>query len=391
MSFFDNTPNFPKENNLFSNQFKLDTNPNKINAAIGMIWNDKGQLHELPFIKDIEQTLYDNKLDKEYSTLLGITSFNKDIFEYLLPNQKLTENFFCTQSTTGGSALKIGSDILRNYFNKKIYLSNLTFSLYYNLFSEMEIDTYPYFNCEKNEFEFESMKSFLENLPNKSLINLQVSNHNPTGIDLDKSQWDELSAIFKQKQHFAFFDCAYLGLTTGNKEDDMYCIDLWVKENLEFFLAYSSAKTTLNYSDDIGYLIGYLNNNQAVENVKSNIAVLNRGMYSFSSLQGARILNSIITNKEWREAHYSYIQQISKELSSKKLVILEKLGSYKALWKLISKQKGLYLFLNLSKDQIKNLQENYSIYVADNGRVNLSALNSSNIDYFVDCLSKIIA
>ena len=56
---------------------------------------------------------------------------------------------------------------------------------------------------------------------------LHACAHNPTGYDLSKAEWGEISQLMKKKSHLPFFDCAYQGFASGNSETDAYSIR-WV-------------------------------------------------------------------------------------------------------------------------------------------------------------------
>ena len=97
--------------------------------------------------------------------------------------------------------------------------------------------------------------SFLEKLEEKSVINFQLSSHNPTGIDPDKEQWLKISHVCSEKKFLVFFDVAYLGFGNNSIEEDLYAIHLFQIKNIEMIIAYSSGKCFMNYCDDIGALI----------------------------------------------------------------------------------------------------------------------------------------
>ena len=53
------------------------------------------------------------------------------------------------------------------------------------------------------------MKEDLCAIPEGSVVLLHACAHNPTGVDPSTAQWKELSALFKEKKLFPFFDMAY--------------------------------------------------------------------------------------------------------------------------------------------------------------------------------------
>ena len=61
------------------------------------------------------------------------------------------------------------------------------------------------------------MNSFIQKIPEKSVILLHACAHNPTGVDPKPEQWAELSQLIKKKNLFPFFDMAYQGFASGTK------------------------------------------------------------------------------------------------------------------------------------------------------------------------------
>lgn len=57
----------------------------------------------------------------------------------------------------------------------------------------------------------------------------------------------------------------------------------------------------------------------------------------------------------------------------------------------LANQKGMFALLPLSVERASRLKDEFSIYMAPSGRVNIVALNTGNIPYFVSSLTKVIA
>lgn len=73
-------------------------------------------------------------------------------------------------------------------------------------------EEYPYYSSETRTVNLEGMLATLEQKvqPNDVVI-LQACAHNPTGVDLSKSQWAEVARVIKRKNLFVVFDSAYQG------------------------------------------------------------------------------------------------------------------------------------------------------------------------------------
>jgi aspartate/tyrosine/aromatic aminotransferase len=56
----------------------------------------------------------------------------------------------------------------------------------------------------------------------------------------------------------------------------------------------------------------------------------------------------------------------------------------------IEKQKGMFSFSGLTKEQVLRLRENYSIYIVNSGRINVAGITTNNIDYLIEAISKVL-
>ena len=50
----------------------------------------------------------------------------------------------------------------------------------------------------------------------------------------------------------------------------------------------------------------------------------------------------------------------------------------------------MFSYSGLSKEQVRRLREEYSVYAIESGRICVAALNSKNIDYVADAISQVI-
>jgi aspartate aminotransferase len=80
-----------------------------------------------------------------------------------------------------------------------------------SIFANVGLKTvdYPYYDPSKIGLALPKFLEFLRQAPEQSVFLLHACAHNPTGVDPTREEWKEISQIFKEKKHFAFFDCAY--------------------------------------------------------------------------------------------------------------------------------------------------------------------------------------
>lgn len=56
----------------------------------------------------------------------------------------------------------------------------------------------------------------------------------------------------------------------------------------------------------------------------------------------------------------------------------------------VMKQRGLFSYSGLTKDQVRQLRDEFSIYAIDSGRVCVAALTTKNINYVGEAIAKVI-
>jgi aromatic-amino-acid transaminase len=56
----------------------------------------------------------------------------------------------------------------------------------------------------------------------------------------------------------------------------------------------------------------------------------------------------------------------------------------------VIRQRGLFSYSGLTRDQVNRLREEYSLYAIDSGRICVPALNSRNIDYVARAIASVL-
>jgi aspartate aminotransferase len=91
-------------------------------------------------------------------------------------------------------------------------------------------------------------------LPTGSAVLLHACAHNPTGVDPSPEQWRELSALFRSKQLFPFFDMAYQGFASGDCDRDALAVRTFVADGHTPLVCQSFAKNMGLYGERVGAL-----------------------------------------------------------------------------------------------------------------------------------------
>ena len=81
-------------------------------------------------------------------------------------------------------------------------------------------EKYRYYDETSRGLDFEGFVADVKAAPRGSVFVVHSVGHNPTGCDPTTEQWMDLAKLFKDMDHFAFIDSAYLGFVSGNMVKD---------------------------------------------------------------------------------------------------------------------------------------------------------------------------
>jgi len=379
--------------------FNKDTSPNKMNLGVGAYRDDNNKPYILQCVKEAENKIREANMDHEYAAIGGVPSFNKVSQELVLGQgapEIAAKRAVTVQALSGTGALRVGSDFIMKHANlpaetkKTVWLPNPTWANHNNIYADsgFQVKTYKYYDPKTCGLDFDGMRTDIKAAPKNSFILLHACAHNPTGVDPSPAQWQELSAICKEKDHFTFFDLAYQGFASGDPEKDAFPVRQFIKDGHNVGIAQSFAKNFGLYGERIGALTFLTDNATQAENVESQLKILIRPMYSNPPITGARIVSTILSDPKltalWRTEVKGMADRII-SMRDRLTTGLKNAGS-KRDWSHISKQIGMFCYSGLTPEQVDKLSNEHHIYLTRNGRISIAGITSKNVDYLAQSI-----
>jgi aromatic-amino-acid transaminase len=219
---------------------------------------------------------------------------------------------------------------------------------------------------------------------------LHVSCHNPTGADLDLEQLSEVVDPIVAKSMVHLVDAAYLGLGVGFAED-VKAPQLIVSRAPEALVAFSCSKNLGLYRERIGAFLDLIASSSSTTAINCHVQYLARTVYSTPPNHGAATVATILGDPAMKKLWLSEPDTATAHINAMRT----QLASYGRVGEInlgvIASQKGMFALLPLSVERVSRLKDEFSIYMAPSGHVNLAGLSASNIPYFVSSLTKVIA
>jgi len=373
--------------------FKEDDNPRKINLGVGVYQDSDGRTPLLKSVARAEERLLEIEESKSYLPIPGAPQYGRAVRELLFGKDapQIDSGSAVTCHAPGGTgALRVGADFLRKFHpDSKVWLSAPTWANHKGIFpaAGFELAPYPYYDPETHGLDFEAMKTALESVPANDIVLLHACCHNPTGVDLDQQQWDELVEIAKRRGWIPFLDFAYQGFGVGLEEDASSLRKL-VSQGLEFIIASSFSKNFSLYYERAGALTVVLKNGERAAAAFSHLKKTVRTNYSNPPAHGGLIVATILSDPELKSLWESEVAAMRERLAGMRKLFVEKMRHYcpELDFSFIEKQHGMFSFSGLTPDQVAWLRDERSIYIVGSGRINTAGIREGNIDYLCESI-----
>ncbi|XP_046851244.1 aspartate aminotransferase, cytoplasmic-like [Xenia sp. Carnegie-2017] len=391
-SFFQNIDPIPiSEVFRLLDQFNEDTHPKKVNLGIGVYRTDEGKPWILPVVASTEATIASDKtLNHEYLSMDGMKELYTLASKLILGAESpaIVENRVCAvQALSGTGSLRVIMELLYRFLpTKVIYTSKPTWTNHKTVaryIGYTDLREYRYYNEQTHGLDLNGMLEDLQNAPEGSVIILHGCGHNPTGVDPSQEEWKKIANVVKEKHLFPLMDFAYLGLASGDIDQDAFSIRHFVSEGIELACAQSFAKNFGLYSSRIGCAFFVANTSEFINALRSQVKMIIRATWSNPPVEGARIVAKILGNPaslaEWKEC----IAIMSRRITSSRkdlYQMLRQLGT-PGNWEHIIKHCGMFTFTGLNRRQVSYLLEKYHIYMLSSGRINMCTVTTANLDY----------
>ena len=377
--------------------FRDDNNDEKIDLSVGVYQNQEGVTPVLSSVKKAESQLIEDQKTKSYVSIAGNSIFNSSIQNLIFgkDHDAIQSGRVSTIQTPGGSGgLCIAAHlILRSNRKTKVWLSNPSWPNHYPLLklAGLSLEQYPYYNYQNHSIDFISLLSAVEKMNQGDLILLHGCCHNPSGSDFSMEQWKELGYLLKKKKVIPFIDLAYLGLGDGI-DKDAFGVRFMAEILPELIVVSSCSKNFGLYRERVGAVSVVSENKDIADLTLANISNLARGIYSMPPDHGAAIVGHILTNQDLHDLWEAEVKQIRDRLNSIRTLFVKKMKENNASqdFSFIGREKGMFSFLGIDKDQIIRLREEFHIYMVESGRVNLAGVNEINVDRVTKSIIKVL-
>ncbi len=377
-------------------KYKQDDNPNKIDLGVGVYKNEQGDTPVLDAVKKAEAFRLENERSKAYIGLAGDLGFCSKMESLLLGEHKaLLANRVRTAQTPGGTgALRVAAEfIAKANPNATIWVTTPTWANHISLFQAagLNVKEYPYYDYENKGLLFDEMLAALKTVAPGDVVLLHACCHNPSGMDLNADQWQQVAECAKEVGFTPLIDIAYQGFGTS-LEQDAAGLRAMADAVDEMIICSSCSKNFGLYRERIG-ACSIISESANVADVANSVLLsVVRSIYSMPPAHGAAIVDTILGSEELTSLWHQELAEMRDRINGLRSLVVDALAAQgvEQDFSFIQRQHGMFSFLGINKEQIEQLQKDYSIYIVGSSRVNVAGVSQTNIDYFANAVASVI-
>ena len=377
-------------------EFRDDKREMKIDLGVGVYRDDQGNTPIMQAVKEAEKQKLEIESTKSYIGPNGSERYNKFIQNMTLgPNHVvIKDQRIATIQTPGGcGALKIGAELIKKVKgSSRVWVSSPTWANHIPLLggAGLKINDYDYYCPKTKRIDKSKMFETLEKASNGDIILVHGCCHNPSGVDLDEEDWNNLTELLMRKNLIPFIDLAYQGLGDG-LEEDVKGIRKLLSSIPEALVACSYSKNFGLYRERTGGLHVISSSAHTTNAISGQLGSIARGIYSMPPAHGALLVEQILSDNYLTSVWAGELNEMRNRILDLRMKLALKLSEATNLdFNFITNQKGMFSFLGISKEQINTLKNKHAIYMVDSSRINIAGLNSNNLEFFVRGIKAVV-
>lgn len=363
--------------------YRADERPHKIDLGVGVYKDQDGRTPVMRAIKAAEQKLWEKEDTKTYTSLTGDAGFHEVMADLVLGDSVARDrlSFAATPGGTG-AVHQILELVQLTGGSPTIWVSDPTWPNHLSILKHLKMPTrmYRYFDSASGAVSFDDMMADLEAAAEGDVVLLHGCCHNPTGANLNHSQWQAVTDLILRKNLTPFVDIAYQGFGDG-LEEDAYGVRLLASKAPELVIAASCSKNFGIYRERTGLVIAVSANAADQPVTQANLAYVNRQNFSFPPDHGARLVTMVLSDPALRADWQAELEQVRGGMLDTRTKLAEALqqASGSNRFGFLAEHRGMFSRLGATPEQVAKLREDHAIYMIGDSRMNIAGITEKSI------------
>lgn len=365
--------------------FAADPRPTKLDLSVGMARNDAGDVPVMESVKAAERLLLTAQTSKSYLGAEGDKRFVELLRPIIFGAASDPALLRGLQTIGGTGALRMAAELLALAGVRRIWLGTPGWPNHLAIVKQARLESrqFPLYDSRNSQVDKAALLSAIREAEFGDAILLQGCCANPTGLDLDLRDWEEIADALADRGVIPLLDLAYQGLGDGLDEDAAGTRAVVDRVPIAL-IAYSCDKNFALYRERTGALYVSSRDPDTSTRILSNLLELARANWSMPADHGAAIVSAILADGDLHQLWRSELGDIRTRLQTLRASLAHQApnGSLQFL----THGKGMFAMLPLDQKAISDLRETFGIYLVPSGRINIAGLSEANIPVFLAAL-----
>ncbi|WP_422048195.1 aromatic amino acid transaminase [Shimia sp.] len=363
--------------------YREDPRATKVDLGVGVYKNAEGVTPVMRAVKAAEQKIVEEQITKAYTGLAGDPAYADAMIDMLLSGTVARDRLAAVATPGGTGAIRQAFELIKTANPKaRVFVSDPTWPNHVSILNHLGIEMvkYRYFDAETRGVNFDGMMEDLAGVTRDDVVLLHGCCHNPTGANLNLTQWQTVIDLITDKGCTPMIDIAYQGFGDG-LEEDAAATRLVAASVPELLIAASCSKNFGIYRERTGLLIAMSEKAENTAIAQGNLNHLNRQNFSFPPDHGARVVTTILTDpalkadwmaelEETRLGMLALREQLASELQ--RLSGSDRFG-------FLAQHRGMFSQLGTTPEMVEKLRVDNAIYMVGDSRMNIAGLNKNSV------------
>jgi len=363
--------------------FRDDPREAKVDLGVGVYKDATGLTPVMRAVKAAEHQIWEAQDTKVYTGLAGDPAFANAMASLVL-GDAVPRNQVAAAATPGGTGAVRQAFEMMQMANPKVrvFVSDPTWPNHLSILDYLGIEVVPYryFDAETRAVDFDGMMSDLGKAGKGDVVLLHGCCHNPTGANLNATEWDAVIKVLQDTGATPMVDIAYQGFGDGLEEDAAATRKLAAAVP-ECLIAASCSKNFGIYRERTGLLMAVAADTSAYKLNQGTLAFLNRQNFSFPPDHGARIVTKILTDDALRADWTAELEEVRRAMLGLRTQLAGELQrlSGSDRFGFLAQHRGMFSRLGTSPEKVETLRRDHGIYMLGDSRMNIAGLNRESV------------
>jgi len=363
--------------------YRDDPRTTKVDLGVGVYKDATGLTPVMRAVKAAEQQIWETQDSKVYTGLAGDPAFADAMIDLVLGDAVPRANVAAAATPGGTGAVRQAFELIQMAKpDARVFVSDPTWPNHLSILKYLgvEVVNYRYFDEETRGVDFDGMIADLKTATKDDVILLHGCCHNPTGANLNATQWDAVIEVLLATGATPMIDIAYQGFGDG-LDADAAATRKVVESVPECLIAASCSKNFGIYRERTGLLMAVASKTAAHDLNQATLAFLNRQNFSFPPDHGARIVTTILNDATLKADWMAELEEVRNAMLGLRTALAGELqrlaGSHR--FGFIAEHRGMFSRIGTTPEKVEEMRVKHGIYMVGDSRMNIAGLNAKTV------------